>query len=265
MKPYPAHPYAELFPMMKPPALAKLIASIDKNGQREKITTIKVDGVVMTLDGRNRELACIALKKKPRYEPYKGKDPLEYVMDKNAIPRHLTPGELAEAVAKALELAKASGVKAPTQTAAADAAGVSRSTVQRAVKKTRKPKEPEIPGWTAEEVKKDTTLLDDFTAIAAVYGNEDTKAIRTGSVGLLRADVATLAKLPKDKMLEIRDLIFENHWKPKDCLKFLGEMLDTGSTVLDIMNFTLATKGKFYEADINGYHISCKLTRAAKR
>lgn len=265
MKTLPHHEYADLFPMRPAGEINELAELIKQHGLIHKGWTYKGK----LIDGRNREAACIIAKVPFKTREYRGKDPLGFVDAQNLYgTRHLTVSERADIAAKMIEIRKAeapNGAEPITQAEAAEKVGVSKRSVQRAVAKNKPDKEPEIPGWSQEEVKKDVTLMDDFTAIATVYGNEDTKAIRTGSVGLKRKEVAELAKLPKEKMLEIRDLIFENHWTPKDCLKFLGEMLDTGSTVLDIMNFTLATKGKYYEADINGYHISCKLTRAAKR
>ena len=49
----PAHPLADLFPLLEGAARAELVASIKANGLRDSIVTY--DGMV--LDGRNRQAA----------------------------------------------------------------------------------------------------------------------------------------------------------------------------------------------------------------
>lgn len=261
------HPYAELFPMRPEAEIHELAELIKTHGLIQKGVTYKGK----LLDGRNREAACKIARVKFETKEYRGNDPLGFVDAQNlGGTRHLSVHDRAEIAARMLEIRNSQnppngGSAKLTQEEAAAKVGVSTRSVQRAVAKKKPAKEPEIPGWTQEQVKKDTTLMDDFTAIAAVYGNDDTKAIRTGAVGLLRADVALLAKTPKEKMLEIRDLLFENHWKVKEALAFVGKMADKDSTVEDLQNYCLATKSKFYEAVFDGFMITVQLTRAAKR
>jgi hypothetical protein len=115
-------------------------------------------------------------------------------------------------------------------------------------------------GWAHEELKTDEELMESFKAIAAVYGNEDAKAIRTGIIQLKRADVIFLAKLPKEKMLEMQDLIMANRWTPARALKFLSKMPDDDTTISELKNYCIAAKGD-YKADFGGF----KLTMTYKK
>jgi hypothetical protein len=125
-------------------------------------------------------------------------------------------------------------------------------------------KEPKNPGsWTVEDLKKDKELMDCFTAIAAVYGNSSTKAIREGLIGLKRADVTYLAKLPKAKMLEIQGLVMGgNRWKPQKAVAFLDKMADENSKIVDVINWTIAANGIFTATFRNGaFTVTCKANR----
>ncbi|MFS2326545.1 MT-A70 family methyltransferase [Brucella sp. H1_1004] len=88
---YPAHPLADMFPMI-PEAERKLLADdIVTYGQRDPI--ILLDGMV--LDGRNRQWACGFAEIEPIYEQYAGGDPLNFVLSKNLHRRHLTESQRA--------------------------------------------------------------------------------------------------------------------------------------------------------------------------
>ncbi len=88
---YPAHPLADMFPMI-PEAERKLLADdIVTYGQRDPI--ILLDGMV--LDGRNRQWACGFAEVEPIYEQYSGGDPLNFVLSKNLHRRHLTESQRA--------------------------------------------------------------------------------------------------------------------------------------------------------------------------
>lgn len=88
---YPAHPLADMFPMI-PEADRKLLADdIVTFGQRDPI--ILLDGMV--LDGRNRQWACVFADIDPVYEQYSGDDPLNFVLSKNLHRRHLTESQRA--------------------------------------------------------------------------------------------------------------------------------------------------------------------------
>ena len=93
----PAHPLADLFPLLEGAARAELVASIKVNGLRDLIVTY--DGMV--LDGRNRQAACEAAGVRPRYELLPAdKEPLAFVIDKNLRRRHLNESQRAMVAAR---------------------------------------------------------------------------------------------------------------------------------------------------------------------
>jgi hypothetical protein len=86
-------------------------------------------------------------------------------------------------------------------------------------------------------------------------------------MGLKRTDVLFLAKLPKEKMLEIYDLIFGSHWMPKMAVDFINDMPDEHSTVRDLISWCLGTKDKFYTAEVlsGAFTVTCKGNRRIPR
>jgi hypothetical protein len=260
-----AHRYAKLFPLMEDGPLKELAADIEKNGLKVKIITYGGE----ILEGRNREKACKIAGVKPEYEKFKGTDAqaLDLVISLNFRRRHLTTAQRAEIGAKIATMTKGREQGAVTQKKAATTLGVSRSSLQRAKRKISPPKKKKdtSAGWTPEDLGKDEELMDAFTAVAAVYGNDDTKAIRLGTIGLKRGDVLTLAKLSREKMLEIQDLIMANHWTPEKAIKFLNDTPDDGSTIHDLQNWALGTNGKFFTCKVGGFTVTCKSDSAAPR
>lgn len=81
----PAHPLAELFPLIEGAEFDELVASIKTNGLRDPI--VIYEGSI--LDGRNRYRACIAAGVEPRTEKFQGADVVAFVLDKNLHRRHL--------------------------------------------------------------------------------------------------------------------------------------------------------------------------------
>ncbi|HEV2046911.1 MAG TPA: hypothetical protein VGQ95_09970 [Chthoniobacterales bacterium] len=120
-------------------------------------------------------------------------------------------------------------------------------------------------GWSKEDLAKDGELSDHFLMIESVYGADDTKAIKNGSVPMQRADVLFLSRLPKENMLKIQDLIFTTRWSPKECIKFINDEPDDRSTVEELKFRCLTTKGKYWTNDFDGFAFTVKLTKAAKR
>jgi N6-adenosine-specific RNA methylase IME4 len=86
---YPAHPAADLFPMLPEAELAALAESIKANGLRQPI--VLCDERV--LDGRNRQRACALAGVAPTFVQFIGGNPWQYVWDLNAERRHLEPGQ----------------------------------------------------------------------------------------------------------------------------------------------------------------------------
>lgn len=252
------HPLCAEFPEYGKKELRELADDIKKSGQTDKIVIL--DGQI--LDGRNRFLACKLAGVEPQFEEFKGKDPRAFVVSKNLLPgRQLTAMQRANIAAKLFPASNEAD--APSQREVADLFGVSRSSVQRAVAKTKEAPEP--ASWTLDELKKDKPLLDALMTIAGVYGNNDTKAIREGAIGLKRADVMFLAALPKEKMQEVRDLVMSERWDPKRAITFLGKMPTDDTTIQELKYLCLATKGLFYQGDFDGFTVSIKNNRAPKR
>jgi N6-adenosine-specific RNA methylase IME4 len=94
--PYEFHPLAELFPLIDGQEFAALVEDIRRNGLNEPIVVYE-DKV---LDGRNRYLACIAADAEPLFVPYRGDDPVAFVISLNLRRRHLSESQRAMVAAK---------------------------------------------------------------------------------------------------------------------------------------------------------------------
>jgi hypothetical protein len=87
----PLHPLCELFPAMEDVAFDELVSSIKENGLQEP--TVLLDGAI--LDGRNRYIACLAAGVKPVFVPFRGGDPVRFVLAANIHRRHLNQSQRA--------------------------------------------------------------------------------------------------------------------------------------------------------------------------
>src|ERR1039458_6575552 len=101
------HRLAELVPEMAPDEYGALVADIAAHGLLEPIVTF--EGRI--LDGRHRYRGCLATETEPRFKPYEGEDPLDFVISENVKRRHLTPGQLAFITLNALPLYEAEAEK----------------------------------------------------------------------------------------------------------------------------------------------------------
>lgn len=99
-----AHPFANLFPMMGKLESKELGDDIEANGLYDKIWLY--EGKI--LDGRNRYAQCLDRDVDPKFEEYKGKDPLGFVISRNLHRRHLSESQRAM-VAADLVTAKKGG------------------------------------------------------------------------------------------------------------------------------------------------------------
>jgi hypothetical protein len=86
---YAFHEYANLFPLLANGELNQLADDIAENGLSSPITIY--EGKI--LDGRNRYRACQIAEVTPKFEEYKGKDPLAFVVSHNLHRRHLTESQ----------------------------------------------------------------------------------------------------------------------------------------------------------------------------
>lgn len=99
-RPIPAHPYADIFPMLDRDQYAELVEDVRSHGLREPV--ILYEGQI--LDGRNRYRACKDAGVDCRFEPYTGDDPLSLVISLNLKRRHLSESQRAMVAAKLANL-----------------------------------------------------------------------------------------------------------------------------------------------------------------
>jgi hypothetical protein len=141
------HPLAKCLPMLPGHELEELAQDIRKNGLHFPITTFEK----MILDGRNRWAACKRAHIKPKFVEFEGDDPVAFVMSNNLSRRHLPAGKRAEYAIKIVaagEVWASSGrpkkdTKQATLDEVAQVAGVSKSTVQRIKRASKKKAAPQ--------------------------------------------------------------------------------------------------------------------------
>jgi hypothetical protein len=105
----PAHPAAELFPLMPDDELQALAEDIKKHGLREAIVVCLPDkpgGLAQIVDGRNRLRACQLAGVEPVFTAgpfgHDGGGVTEYVVSRNLFRRHLTGDQRREVIAALL-------------------------------------------------------------------------------------------------------------------------------------------------------------------
>ena len=94
---WPAHPAADIFPMLTAAELKTLADDIAEHGLREPVWLWRDpdDGITYLLDGRNRVAACAESGTEVVTRWYDGTDPIQFVVSLNIERRHLTPGQRA--------------------------------------------------------------------------------------------------------------------------------------------------------------------------
>jgi len=101
MKEYANHPLSDLFPIIPASELKDLIADLKERGLQSPI--ILYEGKI--LDGRHRYEACNQAGVKPKFETYKGDDPIGFVLAANLRRRHLNESQRALIAAKLATMA----------------------------------------------------------------------------------------------------------------------------------------------------------------
>jgi len=92
---YQAHELSLAFPGMAPDQYRRLVEDIRVHGLHHRI--VLFEGAI--LDGRHRYRACLETGVLPRFKEFDGTDPVAYVTSENAARRHLTPSQIAHAIA----------------------------------------------------------------------------------------------------------------------------------------------------------------------
>jgi hypothetical protein len=131
------HPACEAFPEMSAAELQELADDIKSNGLTHAIVR-DADGRI--LDGRNRMRACEIAAVEPRFETYKGDNPIAYVISANLKRRHLNESQRALVAARLAKIEHGSNrapsgkfagrSDVPTQAAAAAMLNISERSVR---------------------------------------------------------------------------------------------------------------------------------------
>ena len=93
--------------------------------------------------------------------------------------------------------------------------------------------------------------------IEKVLGKDVAKAIRTEVVPVTESDLRAWANNNETRMEEISSLVLENRWSPSRAIKFLDKMPNGDTTLTDLINYAITTKGKT-EVQIGKWTINCK-------
>lgn len=240
-KPYPIHPYAEIFPLHDGQPLWELREDIKANGLVEPI--ILYQGKV--LDGRRRQACCLnpEVNVKPIYETFLGTDDdaLRYVISKNLHRRHLSVTERALIAAQYPIMPhggdrKSDRFKSSTDTLTiteiAEEAGVSTESLKRAKKV--------LQGGTAElqeAVKDETFSLSAGAELASAPPERQTEAVeqarKIDSNGTIYIFSWKRLDEPLGRLVRAVDECSESHGKSSHFDKLhdlLGQVTDTIET-----------------------------------
>lgn len=96
MTDYPAHPAADIFPLLEGEELQALADDIKQRGLTNPVWLYEdPERGRVVLDGRNRLKACALAGVEPRMRFYQGSDPIGFSVAENLRRRHLTAGQRA--------------------------------------------------------------------------------------------------------------------------------------------------------------------------
>src|ERR1700730_11181751 len=94
------HPLANIFPLLEGEEFDALVEDIRDNGLIEHIVFLWVGDEEQILDGRNGYRACLEAGVTPTFMPYRGDNPLAFVISANLKRRHLSESQRAMVAAK---------------------------------------------------------------------------------------------------------------------------------------------------------------------
>jgi hypothetical protein len=130
------HPAALAFPEMSSAELQELADDIKQNGLVHPIVR---NGEDVVLDGRNRLKACEVAGVEPRFETYKGTNPVGFIVSVNLKRRHLNESQRALVAARLATLklgdnqhTKGGSANLPTQAAMAAMMNISERSIRHA-------------------------------------------------------------------------------------------------------------------------------------
>ena len=216
----PVHPLAEIFPLLEGKDFDDLVKSIKDRGFWGHIWTL--DGQV--LDGRNRDRACEAAGVKPVYKEWDGEggDPASFVLAANLDRRHLTIGQRAIAVARAMQWAReeAAARKAAAQAGPGEKVGSPKVSAH-----VRGPSEAprKAAADAAKAARVSTRTVENAAKVVAKGTAELQAAVGSGKVAVRRA--ADLADLPAEEQLAaIEDAAKGRPKAPADREKLLKQL-----------------------------------------
>lgn len=245
---YTEHTLCTAFPDMTPEEFDELCLSIETSGQRDPI--VVMGGEI--LDGKNRMRACRKLSIQPKirqYDPAKdGASISQFVADRNLTRRSLTASQRAaigadmESTIKAER--EAQGLHGRSRAAAADAVGVSETSIHKAGK-LKKESPAMFDKVKAGEVSLDEALKNaDPTdeqrtqaadIIAVEFGDEFSERVRASAL-LPGKNLREFTALTRREQGDVIPLV-EHGWSPRLAAKFVrGEFAET-DTIKDMLAF----------------------------
>jgi N6-adenosine-specific RNA methylase IME4 len=174
------HPLANVFPLIEGAEFDELVADIKANGLHEPVV-VHDD---MILDGRNRFRACEAVGIEPTFTPYRGDNPLAFVISANLRRRHLDDSQRAMVAAKlsTLKLGDNQHSEGPSIEEASRLLNVGHASVERA-KTVQRAGAPEL----VQAVEHGGISVSAAADVATLPAQEQREIVARGEQEILRA------------------------------------------------------------------------------
>jgi hypothetical protein len=192
--PLPFHPLADIFPLIEGAEFDALVADIAANGLSQAIVVL--DNQI--LDGRNRYRACLKAGVQHRVMPYRGKDPLTFVISSNLYRRHLSESQRAMVAAKLATLKRGDNQHSPigetSQGRAAELLNVGKRSVERAAE-VRDHGAPELQ----QAVEQGRVSVSAAADVATLPKQEQAEIVARGEKDILETAKAIRAEKAKNR------------------------------------------------------------------